>query len=57
MNYKQNRALKTGRQRAGNRQRAEYLGHLPDGHHTIQSFLKPLVILLLWRINGKRRNR
>lgn len=24
-----------------------YLGHLPDGHHTVQGFLQPLIVLLL----------
>lgn len=36
-------------------QRAEYLGHLPDGHHTIQSFLKSLIILLLPETNKRRK--
>lgn len=26
---------------------ATYLGHLPDGHHAVQSLLQPLVVLLL----------
>lgn len=39
------------------REKAKYLGHLPDGHHTIQSFLQPLIILLLLIVNEKKRIR
>lgn len=46
--------LQAGKRAELGKEKAKYLGHLPNGHHTIQSFLKSLIILLLLIINGKK---